>query len=76
MTDTKNQRRRQQGTDHIAYQVRDRDGKKGFWTRIGSAWPHAMARGSTSRLKLCPSTDASRFASLLRKRNNSIGRAD
>lgn len=25
---------------HIAYQVRDREGKKGFWTRIGSAWPH------------------------------------
>ncbi len=37
-----------------------------------------MARGSTSRLKLCPSTDASRFASLLRKRNitQSAGRIE
>ena len=30
---------------HIAYHVRDREGGKGFWTRIGSAWPHADGNG-------------------------------
>ena len=24
---------------HVAYQVRERNGSKGFWTRIGSACP-------------------------------------
>ncbi|MGD9691414.1 MAG: hypothetical protein AB7G17_01070 [Phycisphaerales bacterium] len=31
---------------HIAYHVRDgRDGKKGFWTRIGAAWSHSDGQG-------------------------------
>jgi hypothetical protein len=29
---------------HIAYQVRDREGKKSVWTRLGSAWAHADNR--------------------------------
>jgi hypothetical protein len=24
---------------HYVYQVRDREGQKGIWTRIGAAWP-------------------------------------
>ena len=24
---------------HVAYQVRNREGKKGIWTRVGAAWP-------------------------------------
>ncbi len=30
---------------HIAYHVREREGGKGFWTRIGSAWPHGDEKG-------------------------------
>jgi hypothetical protein len=30
---------------HVAYQVRDREGKKAIWTRIGSAWQHADGAG-------------------------------
>ena len=30
---------------HFVYHVRDREGDKGFWTRIGSAWPHADGKG-------------------------------
>ena len=39
---------------HIAYQVRDREGQKGFWTRIGSVWPHADGRGFNLQLECVP----------------------
>ena len=39
---------------HIAYQVRDRDGKKGFWTRIGSAWQHNDGQGFNVQLDVVP----------------------
>lgn len=39
---------------HIAYQVRDREGKKGFWTRIGSAWAHADGSGFNIQLECIP----------------------
>jgi hypothetical protein len=39
---------------HIAYTVRDREGKKGFWTRIGSVWPHADGSGFTVQLDALP----------------------
>lgn len=39
---------------HIVYQVRDRDGKKGFWTRIGSAWPHQDGNGFNVQLEVVP----------------------
>ena len=39
---------------HIAYQVRDREGKKGFWTRIGSAWPHGDGQGFNIQLEVVP----------------------
>ena len=39
---------------HIAYQVRDRDGKQGFWTRIGSAWAHADGKGFSVQLECVP----------------------
>jgi hypothetical protein len=51
MTDTKtNDATVSKAPTHIAYQVRDRDGKKGFWTRIGSAWPHADGKGFNIQL--------------------------
>jgi hypothetical protein len=39
---------------HIAYQVRDRDGQKGIWTRIGSVWPHADGNGFNIQLDAVP----------------------
>ena len=39
---------------HVAYQVRDREGGKGFWTRMGAAWPHADGRGFNIQLEAVP----------------------
>jgi hypothetical protein len=35
---------------HVAYHVRDREGGKGFWTRIGSVWPHQDGKGFNVQL--------------------------
>lgn len=39
---------------HIAYQVRERNGAKGFWTRIGSAWAHGDGSGFNIQLDCIP----------------------
>jgi len=39
---------------HVAYQVRDREGQKGFWTRIGSAWAHADGKGFGIQIEAVP----------------------
>lgn len=39
---------------HIAYQVRDREGAKGIWTRIGAAWAHADGKGFGVQLDAVP----------------------
>ena len=39
---------------HAAYHVRDRDGKKAAWTRIGTAWPHADGKGFNVQLDTVP----------------------
>jgi len=39
---------------HFAYQVRDREGQKGFWTRIGVAYPHADGQGFNIQLECVP----------------------
>ena len=39
---------------HAAYHVRDREGKKAIWTRIGAAWPHADGKGFTAHLDCVP----------------------
>ena len=39
---------------HVAYQVRDREGGKGFWTRIGAAWAHADGHGFNVQLDTVP----------------------
>ena len=49
MSDTKSKT-----PSHIAYQVRDREGKSGFWTRIGSAWAHADGKGLNLQLECVP----------------------
>jgi hypothetical protein len=35
---------------HIAYQVRDRENGKGFFTRIGAAWQHRDGKGFNVQL--------------------------
>jgi hypothetical protein len=39
---------------HAAYQVRDREGDKGIFTRIGAAWPHKDGKGFTVQLDAVP----------------------
>lgn len=39
---------------HAIYHVRDRDGKKAFWTRIGSAWAHADGQGFNLQVEMVP----------------------
>jgi hypothetical protein len=50
MTDTTSSK----APTHVAYQVRDRDGQKGIWTRIGSVWPHADGKGFNLQLDAVP----------------------
>ncbi len=55
MTDTKsNENANSKSPSHIAYHVRDREGGKGFWTRIGSAWAHADGKGFNVQLEVAP----------------------
>lgn len=39
---------------HTAYQVREREGRKSFWTRIGSAWAHNDGKGFNLQLECVP----------------------
>jgi hypothetical protein len=39
---------------HNVYQVRDREGRKPIWTRIGSAWAHKDANGFNVQLDCIP----------------------
>jgi hypothetical protein len=55
MTDTNNQTSTlSKAPTHVAYQVRDREGKKGFWTRIGSAWAHGDGKGFNIQVEVIP----------------------
>ena len=54
MTDTTNQSATSKAPTHVAYQVRDREGGKGFWTRIGSAWPHGDGEGFNIQIEAVP----------------------
>lgn len=55
MTNTKtNQQSASKAPSHTAYQVRDREGGKGFWTRIGSAWPHSDGKGFSILIDAVP----------------------
>ena len=38
----------------VVYQVRDREGGKGFWTRIGAAWAHSDGQGFNVQLDSIP----------------------
>jgi hypothetical protein len=55
MTDsTNNQPAAPKTPTHIAYHIRDREGSKGFWTRIGGAWAHKDGNGFDIKLETAP----------------------
>ena len=39
---------------HLAYQIREREGQKGFWTRIGSACQHQDQKRFSIQLEALP----------------------
>ncbi|MDX1968861.1 MAG: hypothetical protein SFV23_16925 [Planctomycetaceae bacterium] len=39
---------------HSVYHVRERQGQKGFWTRIGAAWAHADGQGFNVHVDCVP----------------------
>lgn len=54
MSDTETKSSAGKAPSHTAYHVRDREGGKGFWTKIGSAWPHADGKGFNVQLDVAP----------------------
>jgi hypothetical protein len=51
MTDTKqNETASPKLPSHVVYHVREREGKKSYWTRIGSAWAHGDGQGFNIQL--------------------------
>lgn len=55
MSDAKNNpKTTSKSPTHVAYQVRDREGGKGFWTRIGAAWAHADGNGFNIQIECVP----------------------
>jgi hypothetical protein len=55
-----NKRNESKGPALVAYHVRDaKDGQgkgngKGFWTRIGAAWPHEDREGFNVQIEMLP----------------------
>jgi len=41
----------------IAYSVKEREGKKGIWTKIGACFPHENGSGMTVQLDALPLGD-------------------
>jgi hypothetical protein len=41
----------------IAYSIREREGQKAIWTRIGAAWPHGNGSGLSIQLEALPIGD-------------------
>jgi hypothetical protein len=58
MTDTNTaQSTASKAPTHLVYHVREfdgREGKKSFWTRIGSAWAHADGKGFNVQIDVVP----------------------
>ncbi len=49
-----NENTKAKAPSHLAYQIRERESQKGFWTRIGSAWQHQDQKGFTIQLECLP----------------------
>jgi hypothetical protein len=41
----------------IAYSIREREGQKAIWTRIGAAWSHGSGSGLSIQLEALPIGD-------------------
>jgi hypothetical protein len=55
MTDTNtNKETSNKAPSHVAYNVREVEGRKSFWTRIGSAWAHADGKGFNVQIECVP----------------------
>jgi len=54
MTDTAPTSTAAKAPSHAVYHVRDREGGRAFWTRIGSAWPHADGKGFNLQVDCVP----------------------
>lgn len=58
MTTTNTNNQTSKAPSHGVYTVRDRgEGKKAFWIRIGSAWPHRDGKGFNVQLECHPLDD-------------------
>ena len=54
MTDNTTQPTASKKPSHIAYQVREGAGEKGYFTRIGAAWPNKKGTGFNIQLDAVP----------------------
>jgi hypothetical protein len=54
MTTQTNEANASKKPTHFAYQIRERDGGKGFWTKIGAAWSHGDGKGFTIQIEAVP----------------------
>lgn len=54
MAKTSNNETASKTPTHVAYHVREREGDKGFWTRIGAVWSHADGKGFNIQLDSIP----------------------
>jgi hypothetical protein len=55
MTDSTNDKTAaSKAPSHTAYHVRNRSDTEAFWTRIGSAWPHADGKGFNIQIETVP----------------------
>jgi len=51
---TKTKTAESKAPSHVVYQVRDRDGGKGIFTRIGAAWPQKDGNGFNVQIDAVP----------------------
>ena len=51
---TTNEKTGSKAPTHVAYQVRDREGRNSFWTRIGVAFEHKDKNGFNVQLECVP----------------------
>ena len=54
MTETNNTATASKKPSYIAYHVRDREGAKSIFTRIGAAWPHKDGKGFNIQMEVVP----------------------
>ena len=53
-TNTENSGKAKRKPSHIAYSIRDREGKDSKWTEIGVAFPHKDGKGFNVQLSAIP----------------------